>query len=452
MSAKIRVLIVDDSALMRKLLTTVLSADPDIEVVGAAPDPFVAREQIKALNPDVVTLDIEMPHMNGIDFLRKIMELRPTPVVMISTLTKAGADITLEALEIGAVDFVSKPVDSSAVLQLGSELIPKVKAAARSRVRRAAAPRRPPQGRQALHGPSDKIIAIGASTGGVEALKAVLMLLPEDVPPILITQHMPERFTAAFARRLDSECRMHVHEAAQDQPIERGNAYIAPGGHHLEVMRRGPSLYCSINEGPLVSGHRPSVDVLFNSVARVAAPRAVGVILTGMGRDGAQGLLAMRKAGCPTLGQDEATALIYGMPRAAFEIGAVESQHGLFDIPDAILAVCASARSASPSCHDEPLMTQSADTTCKSTNPGFPATLDAETAAALIARLNALQPADEIRLNAAAVMALSPGYLQILVSAFKTFPTSERVRCAGGIGRCLRWLRHRLSASCAGLR
>jgi two-component system chemotaxis response regulator CheB len=331
---------------MRKLLTVVLSEDPDIEVVGAAPDPFVAREQIKALNPDVVTLDIEMPHMNGIDFLRKIMELRPTPVVMISTLTKAGAEITLEALEIGAVDFVSKPLDSNAVLQLGSELIPKIKAAARSRVRRAAAPRRP-QTRQALHGPSDKIIAIGASTGGVEALKAVLMLMPEDVPPILITQHMPERFTGAFARRLDSECRMHVHEAAQDQPIERGNAYIAPGGHHLEVVRRGPSLYCSLNQGPLVSGHRPSVDALFNSVARTVAPRAVGVILTGMGRDGAQGLLAMRKAGCSTLGQDEATALIYGMPRAAFEIGAVESQYGLFDISDAILALCTSARSAS---------------------------------------------------------------------------------------------------------
>ena len=346
MPAKTRVLIVDDSALMRKLLTSVLTQDPDIDVVGTAPDPFVARDQIKALNPDVVTLDIEMPHMNGIDFLRKIMELRPTPVVMISTLTQAGAEITLEALEIGAVDFVAKPADSGAVLQLGGELIPKVKAAARSRLSGRGAPRRRSPARRSQHGPSDKIIAIGASTGGVEALKAVLMLLPEDVAPIVIAQHMPERFTAAFARRLDSECRMRVHEAAQDQPIVRGNAYIAPGGQHLEVIRRGSNLHCSLNAGPLVSGHRPSVDALFNSVARVVAPSAVGVILTGMGRDGAQGLLAMRRAGCPTLGQDEATALIYGMPRVAFEIGAVESQHGLFDISEAILAACCSTKAA----------------------------------------------------------------------------------------------------------
>lgn len=347
-TAKIRVLIVDDSALMRKLLTTVLSQDADIEVVGAAPDPFVAREQIKALDPDVVTLDVEMPRMNGIEFLRKIMELRPTPVIMISTLTQAGTETTLEALEIGAVDFVAKPVDASAMLQLGDELIPKIKAAACTRLKRRLAPRQPPPVRIMHRGPTDKIIAIGASTGGVEALKAVLMLLPADIPPVLIAQHMPERFTAAFARRLDSECRMRVHEAAHDQPIERGNAYIAPGGQHLEVSRRGAKLYCSVNDGPLVCGHRPSVDALFNSVARTLAPLAVGVILTGMGRDGAQGLLAMRKAGCPTLGQDEATALIYGMPRVAFEIGAVELQHGLFDMPEAILAACASTIATLP--------------------------------------------------------------------------------------------------------
>lgn len=347
---KIRVLIVDDSALMRKLLSSVLAADDEIEVVGTAPDPLVAREEIKKLNPDVVTLDVEMPRMNGIEFLRKIMELRPTPVVMISTLTQAGAETTLEALEIGAVDFVAKPAEAGAVAQLGHELIPKVKAAARTRVRRRVAPARVPVSsvRRSQYGTSDKIIAIGASTGGVEALKAVLMLLPQDVPPILVTQHMPERFTAAFARRLDSECRMRVHEAQQNQPVERGNVYIAPGGHHLELTRRASGLYCSLNDGPLVSGHRPSVDVLFNSVARSVAPRAIGVILTGMGRDGANGLLAMRKAGCATLGQDEGTALVYGMPRVAFEIGAVESQHGLFDLSDAILAACAAARSPSP--------------------------------------------------------------------------------------------------------
>ena len=271
-SEKVRVLIVDDSALMRKLLTSVLSADDGIEVVGAAPDPFAAREQIKALNPDVVTLDVEMPHMNGIDFLRKIMELRPTPVIMISTLTQAGAETTLEALEIGAVDFVAKPLDPGAVMQLGDELIPKIKAAALTRPRRRiAAPQQRPV-RKALGassgGPSDKLIAIGASTGGVEALKAVLMLFPEDTPPVVIAQHMPERFTAAFARRLDGECRMRVHEAAHDQPIERGHVYIAPGGHHLEVARRSSGLVCTLNDGPLVSGHRPSVDALFNSVAR----------------------------------------------------------------------------------------------------------------------------------------------------------------------------------------
>jgi two-component system, chemotaxis family, protein-glutamate methylesterase/glutaminase len=341
-SKKVRVLIVDDSALMRKLLAAVLSVDEGIEVVGEAPDPFEAREKIKALDPDVVTLDVEMPRMNGLDFLRKIMELRPTQVVMISSLTQAGADTTLEALEIGAVDFVAKPADNSAMLQLGGELIPKIKAAAQTRMRRRVPP--PHRQRRAVGGASstsDKLIAIGASTGGVEALKAVLMLFPEDVPPIVIAQHMPERFTAAFARRLDSECRMRVHEAAHDQPIERGNAYIAPGGHHLEVARRGSGLVCALNDGPLVSGHRPSVDALFHSVARVVAPRAVGAILTGMGRDGANGLLAMRRAGCITLGQDEGTALIYGMPRVAFEIGAVESQHGLFDISEAILNACA---------------------------------------------------------------------------------------------------------------
>lgn len=345
-ATKIRVVIVDDSALMRKMLAGVLSEDPDIEVVGTAPDPYVAREQIKALNPDVVTLDVEMPHMNGIDFLRKIMELRPTPVVMISTLTQAGAETTLEALEIGAVDFVAKPADAGAMAHLGAELIPKIKSAARTRTQRRATGQRPRPTWSSAHATSDKIIAIGSSTGGVEALKALLMELPPDVPPILIAQHMPERFTAAFARRLDTECPMRVCEASNDQGIERGHVYIAPGGHHLELGRRGQGYYCSLNEGSPVSGHRPSVDVLFTSVARVAGRNAVGVILTGMGRDGASGLLTMRKAGCETFGQDESTSLVYGMPRVAFEIGAVAHQHPLLKLPAAILAACASTKTS----------------------------------------------------------------------------------------------------------
>jgi two-component system chemotaxis response regulator CheB len=344
MTPKIRVLIVDDSALIRKLLTAVLSEDADIEVVGTAPDPYAARELIKALNPDVVTLDVEMPRMNGLDFLRKIMELRPIPVIMISGLTQAGTEITLEALEIGAVDFVSKPSDLGAMEELGNELIPKIKAAARTRLHRRVTPEQSAPSRKAPLGPSDKIIAIGASTGGVEALKALLMQLPSDIPPVLITQHMPERFTEAFARRLDVECPMRVSEAKNNQNIERGHVYIAPGGHHLELARRGAVLYCSLNDNALVSGHRPSVDVLFSSVARTVGSKAIGVILTGMGRDGASGLLAMRQAGCQTFGQDENTSLIYGMPRVAFEIGAVGSQHPLLGLPEAILAACASSK------------------------------------------------------------------------------------------------------------
>jgi two-component system chemotaxis response regulator CheB len=342
MLKKTRVLIVDDSSLMRKLLTATMSEDPDIEVVGAAPDPYVAREMIKSLAPDVVTLDVEMPHMDGVTFLRKIMELRPTPVVMISSLTEAGAEVTLEALEIGAVDFITKPAKATDLLGLKSELCTKVKSAARTRLRKLGRSKSPLKPRDAYNRKSDKIVAIGASTGGVEALKAVLMRLPADVPPVLITQHMPERFTEAFARRLNSECPMQVCEAAHNQPIESGHVYIAPGDHHLEVVKSGSSLSCRLHDGPTVSGHRPSVDVLFHSVARVMGARAVGVILTGMGRDGAEGLLAMRNAGCMTLGQDEATSLIYGMPRVAFETGAVTRQHGLLDLPEEILTACSS--------------------------------------------------------------------------------------------------------------
>ena len=338
-----RVLIIDDSELMRQLLTSLLSEDPEIEVVEAAPDPLVAREMIKALNPDVITLDVEMPHMDGLTFLRKIMTLRPMPVVMISTLTQAGTEVTLEALEAGAVDFVAKPTSSvgPAMAALAEELRAKVKAAAKTRVRiRPAQPKpRLPQ-RQPLNRQTGKILMIGASTGGVEALKTLLMDMPPDCPPTLVTQHMPERFTAAFAGRLNRECPMKVCEAADKQRIEPGCVYIAPGDHHLEIYREGLALICRLNDGPPVSGHRPSVDVLFRSGARVVGSKAIGVILTGMGKDGAEGLLEMRKSGASTLGQDEATSLIYGMPRVAFERGAVERQYALTDMAGAIVDRC----------------------------------------------------------------------------------------------------------------
>src|SRR5712692_2775344 len=288
-SSPVRVLVVDDSALMRQLLSSLLSDDPDIKVVGTANDPFMARDLIKTLNPDVVTLDIEMPQMDGLTFLRKLMELRPLPVVMCSTLTQKGAQATLQALEIGAVDFIGKPTSNfaDALDELGAELRAKVKAAARARVSvRRTVPERGSLKRAQLGPATEKIIVIGASTGGVEALKEILIPLPADTPPILITQHMPPRFTTAFAGRLDSECAMTVHEAAHDQPIEPGHVYIAPGAHHLELTRKNGRYACLLHDGPPVSGHRPSVDTLFRSAARVAGPVTVGVILTGMGKDG----------------------------------------------------------------------------------------------------------------------------------------------------------------------
>lgn len=343
MSKPVQVLIVDDSVVMRQLLTMLLSADPEIEVVGTASDPLIARERIKALNPDVVTLDVEMPNMDGVTFLRKIMELRPMPVVMISTLTQAGAEITLEALEIGAVDFIGKPTHdvANAFAEIAGELQSKIKAAAKARVgaRRPAAARRPVRPDRPATS-KDKIIAIGASTGGVEALKSVLMDMPAVCPPILITQHMPPRFTAAFAERLNRECPMKVSEAVHNEIIEPNHAYIAPGSHHLELVRIGGQYRVSLNESAPVSGHRPSVDVLFRSVARVAGKAAVGAILTGMGKDGAAGMLELRNSGAVTLGQDEASSLVYGMPRAAFECGAVMRQSSLSHMADAILEAC----------------------------------------------------------------------------------------------------------------
>jgi two-component system chemotaxis response regulator CheB len=346
MTAVVRVLVVDDSPTMRGLITAALRRDPEIDVVGTAADPLEAREAIKRLNPDVITLDVEMPNMNGLEFLEKIMRLRPMPVVMVSTLTQAGADVTVAALEIGAVDAVGKPMDGTSAVTAFAELAAKVKAAARSRVRpRGDAPAAPPAAADYRPDPS-LILAIGASTGGVEALLTILSGFPADCPATVVTQHMPATFTKSFAARLDKVCAPTVSEAEDGAPLKPGHVYIAPGGEaHLEVSGAAPR--CRLSRTEAVNGHRPSVDVLFNTVARLGRPMT-GVILTGMGKDGARGLLAMREAGARTLGQDEASSVVYGMPRAAHELGAVERQLPLHRLRPAILDLCAASRADQP--------------------------------------------------------------------------------------------------------
>lgn len=340
--ARVRTLIVDDSASMRAALNRILSADPEIEVVGLAPEPHAAREMIKELNPDVLTLDIEMPGMDGLSFLERIMRLRPMPVVMCSTLTARGAEATIEALRLGAVDCIAKPSGNALeIARVGENLCAMVKAAARSSVR-AASTSTPALSVSA--GPSrDMVIAIGASTGGVEALFAVLSRLPVDCPPVLVVQHMPAAFTGSFAARLDRECAVHVVEAVDGTPIARGTVYIAPGGErHMELAGGGEAGSfgrIKLRRGDPVTGHRPSVDVLFHSVSALGSS-AVGAILTGMGADGAQGLLAMRDAGARTFGQSKDSCVVYGMPRAAYELGSVEREVGLSAMPEAILGAC----------------------------------------------------------------------------------------------------------------
>lgn len=342
---RIRVLIVDDSALMRQMLASALADDPAIEVIGSAPDPLIAREKIKTLDPDVVTLDIEMPKMDGLEFLRRLMTLRPTRVLMVSTLTARNSAATLAALELGAVDCLEKPVGLSGydLEVFAATLRRRVRAVAeahlsalgRAQAQRVAA-RPVPRQRQA-------IIAIGASTGGVEALNYVFQCLPKDLPPIAIVQHMPPNFTTRFAQRLDGASEIEVFEAVDGMILKPGQAVVAPGGFQLEI-ERGPTGYrCKVVDSGPVSGHAPSVDVLFTSVAEAAGAAALGVILTGMGHDGAQGLLAMRQAGAVTLAQDQASCLVYGMPRVAAELGAVMRQYPLEQIPEAIVATAAEA-------------------------------------------------------------------------------------------------------------
>jgi two-component system, chemotaxis family, protein-glutamate methylesterase/glutaminase len=339
----IKVLVVDDSATMRQLISAVLNADPDIEVVGAAEEPHQARTMIKALSPDVITLDVEMPNMNGLEFLEKIMRLRPMPVVMVSTLTQAGTDVALAALELGAVDVVGKPTGAISLSTGFPDLIGKVKAAAQAKVR-TLTQREAPTTDASFQANLGHIIAIGSSTGGVEALLSIIPLLPVTTPPILITQHMPAAFTSKFAARLDRAAAIHVTEAEEGALLLAGHAYLAPGSHHHLEVTNSLKPRCKLVEGDLINGHKPSVDALFHSVAALNRP-STGVILTGMGRDGAEGLLAVRQAGGATIGQDEASCIVYGMPKAAFEIGAVERQVPLRTIAQAILSTCAIQKS-----------------------------------------------------------------------------------------------------------
>ncbi len=350
---KIRVLTVDDSALMRQVLSSLLAKDPAIEVVGAAPDPYIAREKIKELNPDVLTLDVEMPKMDGITFLEKLMRGHPMPVVMVSSLTEAGCETTLRALELGAVDFITKPkLDlREGMEEIAQDLIGKVKAAAQANVKREArlvkrisssesdASRFTNDvSRTAMIKTTDTIIAIGASTGGTEAVKDVLEMLPPNTPPILVTQHMPERFTKTWADRMNSLCRIAVKEAEDGDSVLPGHALVAPGGYHMTLVRNGARYTVQINQDPPVNRHRPSVDVTFASVARYAGANAIGVILTGMGGDGAKEMVTMKKAGAFTIAQDEASCVVFGMPKEAIKLGGVDKVLPLEDIAGAIMA------------------------------------------------------------------------------------------------------------------
>jgi two-component system chemotaxis response regulator CheB len=340
---KIKVLIVDDSALIRSVMSEIISSQPDMEVVGVAPDPLVARELIKQTNPDVLTLDVEMPKMDGLDFLEKLMRLRPMPVLMVSSLTERGSEITMRALELGAVDFVTKPkISIQSGMREYTELIAdKIRAASKARIRaRTLTPAKVagalPQIRNPLTS-SEKLIIIGASTGGTEAIREFLMQMPSDCPGILIAQHMPEGFTTSFARRLDALCRISVREAAGDERVLPGHAYIAPGHSHLMLARSGANYVTRIDQADPVNRHRPSVDVLFRSAAVAAGKNAVGVILTGMGKDGALGMLEMKNAGAHNFAQDEASCVVFGMPREAIAIGAAHEVGPLTELPSRVL-------------------------------------------------------------------------------------------------------------------
>jgi len=340
---KIKVLVIDDSALIRSLLTEIINSQRDMEVVGAAPDPLIARDMIKQLNPDVLTLDVEMPKMDGLDFLEKLMRLRPMPVVMVSTLTERGSEITMRALELGAIDFVTKPKMSisDGMREYTDIIADKIRAASQARI--ASLPRQSASTSAApapLRNPlisSEKLLIIGASTGGTEAIKSFLLQMPSDCPGILITQHMPAGFTKSFANRLDSLCQISVKEAAGGERILPGHAYIAPGDKHLLLARSGANYVTELSDAPPVNRHKPSVDVLFDSAATYAGKNVIGVILTGMGKDGAAGMAQMKQAGAYNYAQNEESCVVYGMPKEAVAHGGVDEIAHLNDLPKLVL-------------------------------------------------------------------------------------------------------------------
>lgn len=330
MSSKIKVLVVDDSAIVRKIFTRELSKEKDIEVIGTAPDPYIARDKIVYLKPDVVTLDIEMPRMDGLTFLKKLMRFAPMPVIIVSSLSPKGSKIALEALSCGALEVLSKPSASYSVGDLSIQLADKIRAVAKVRVTAPppstgeALPSVAKAGSSALMETTNKIIAIGASTGGTKAIQEVLMRMPRNSPGILIVQHMPANFTAPFAERLNSLCEMTVKEAADGDSVVNGQVLIAPGNFHMLLKRSGARYYVTVKTGPMVHHQRPAADVLFKSVAKFAGANALGIILTGMGADGAAGMLMMKEAGAKNIAQDEKSCVVFGMPKEAIKTGAVD--------------------------------------------------------------------------------------------------------------------------------
>lgn len=344
-----RVLIVDDSAVVRQILQRELARDSELEIVGVAPDPYVARDKILALHPDVITLDVEMPRMDGMTFLRKLMRYYPIPVVLFSSLTPKGGELAMEALEAGAVEVMCKPSGSYSVDDMAVELIDKIKAAARVKVHAThltpqvlTAPSPP---RTAMTQTTNKVLAIGASTGGTQVIQSVLTALPRNAPGTVIVQHMPEHFTRSFSDRLNQLSQMEVKEAENGDAVFPGRVLIAPGNYHMILQRSGARYFVEVRTGPLMNRHRPSVDALFKSVARYAGRNAVGVLLTGMGKDGAEGLLAVKKEGAKTIAQDEASSVVFGMPREAIELGAADYVLSLDAIPDMALRLALDPRS-----------------------------------------------------------------------------------------------------------